>query len=272
MKKTTVTDLEEKVAEGEMITMLTAYDAQIGRLVDESGVDIILVGDSIGNNHLGYHSTLPVTMEEALVATNAVTRGIENALVVADMPFLSFGASMEQSVLNAGHFIKDADADAVKMETPPGGTHSVDVVDRLVELGVPVMGHIGFTPQHLKQFGGHKVQGRKEEATAELVDTAERLEAAGAFAIVIEAVTESAGELVSESVDVPTIGIGAGREVDGQVLVINDVIGLGNHDLTFNKQYADVGNIIVEAVSEFIQDIESEAFPTEDHVFRNIED
>lgn len=273
MHGTSVSDLAQKAANDEPITMLTAYDAQMGRLVDDAGIDVVLVGDSMGNNQLGYRSTLPVTMAEALVATSAVARSVENALVVADIPFMAAGASMEQSVTNAGRFLKEADADAVKLETPPGGAHTVDVVDRLVELGVPVMGHSGFTPQHLKQFGGHVVQGRGEaEATAELVDTAERLEAAGAFAIVVEAVTESAAALVTEAVDVPTIGIGAGREVDGQVLVINDVIGLGSYDLTFNKQYADVESVISDALSEFIQDVESGAFPTEDHVFTDSED
>lgn len=268
MRGTSVSDIAQKEADDEPITMLTAYDAQMGRLVDEAGVDIVLVGDSMGNNHLGYSSTLPVTMEEVLVSTGAVARSVDDALVVADLPFLASGASMEASVQNAGRLMKEAHADAVKLETPPGGTLTVDIVDRLVELGVPVMGHVGFTPQHLKQFGGHVVQGRGDaEATAKLVDTAERLESAGAFAIVVEAVTESAGALVTEAVNVPTIGIGAGRDVDGQVLVLNDVIGLGSYDLTFNEQYAEVERVISDALAEFVSDVRTGAFPTADHAF-----
>lgn len=253
--------------------MLTAYDAQMGRIVDEAGVDVVLVGDSMGNMQLGYDSTLPVTMEEAVSSTAAVSRAVESAMVVADLPFLSAGASMEDSVENAGRFLKEADADAVKIETPPGGTVTVDVTDRLTELGIPVMGHIGFTPQHLHQFGGHTVQGRgDEEATAELVETAERVEEAGAFAIVLEMVAEDAAKAVAEAVSIPTIGIGAGRHVDGQVLVINDVIGLGSYDLTFNKQYADAESVIRGAVEEYVEDVESESFPAEEHAFDPVDD
>lgn len=273
MKETTVRDLAEKKQREEPITMLTAYDAQMGRIVDEAGVDVVLVGDSMGNMQLGYDSTLPVTMEEALSSTAAVSRAVESAMIVADLPFLSAGASMEDSVENAGRFLKEADADAVKIETPPGGTVTVDVTDRLTELGIPVMGHIGFTPQHLHQFGGHTVQGRgDEEATAELVETAERVEEAGAFAIVLEMVAEDAAKAVAEAVSIPTIGIGAGRHVDGQVLVINDVIGLGSYDLTFNKQYADAESVIRDAVEEYVEDVESESFPAEEHAFDPVDD
>lgn len=270
MSRTTVSDLTAKAEAGEPITMLTAYDAEMARIVDSQGVDVILVGDSMGNNQLGYDSTLPVTIDEALTATKAVSRSVTEAMVVGDLPFMSVGASLEQSVENAGRFMKEADADAVKLETSPGGTISVEVTNRLVELGVPVMGHIGFTPQHLKQFGGHVVQGRESEGgIKQLIDTAKRLEVAGVFSIVLEAVTEAAAERITNAVDVPTIGIGAGREVDGQVLVINDVIGLGSYDLTFNKQYADVESIIANAVSEYVTDIEAGAFPTEEHIFKS---
>lgn len=274
MSRLSVADVHRKYADGEPLTMLTAYDAPIARLVDEAGVDLILVGDSAGDNHLGYDDTLPVTVEEALSNTAAVDRAVEEAMVIADLPFGSYGGSIAGSVETATRFLKEAGADAVKLETAPRGEVTVDVVDRLTELGVPVMGHVGLTPQRMRQIGGGYVQGRDhaQSTTVEaLVETAERLAAAGAFSIVLETVTEETGRQVTEAVDVPTIGIGAGREVDGQVLVITDVLGMGE-SYSLSKQYADLDTLIREAVSEYVADVESGAFPARDHVFDPVDD
>jgi 3-methyl-2-oxobutanoate hydroxymethyltransferase len=274
MSRLSVADVHRKYADGEPLTMLTAYDAPIARLVDEAGVDLILVGDSAGDNHLGYDDTLPVTVEEALSNTAAVDRAVEDAMVIADLPFGSYGGSIAGSVETATRFLKEAGADAVKLETAPRGEVTVDVVDRLTELGVPVMGHVGLTPQRMRQIGGGYVQGRDhaQSTTVEaLVETAERLAAAGAFSVVLETVTEETGRRVTEAVDVPTIGIGAGREVDGQVLVITDVLGMGE-SYSLSKQYADLDTVIREAVSEYVADVESGAFPARDHVFDPVDD
>ena len=270
MSKTTVRDVEAAYREGEPITMLTAYDAPIARLVDRSGVDIVLVGDSAGHNHLGYGDTLPVTMEEALSNTAAVVRGVEEALVLADMPFMSYGASIESSVESAGRFLKEAGADGVKLETAPEGGITVEIIDRLTNLGIPVQGHLGLTPQRVNEMGGPVVQGREGPDSAfadRLVETARDLEAAGVFSLVIEGTTEAVAKRVTEAVDVPTIGIGAGRYVDGQVLVTNDVIGLDSEGYTLSKGYADVDSVIEGAVSEFVEEVREGAFPTAEHAY-----
>jgi 3-methyl-2-oxobutanoate hydroxymethyltransferase len=270
MVRTSIPALYEKYENGDPLTMLTAYDAPIARLVDRGGVDMVLVGDSAGDNHLGYDDTLPVTLDEALSNTAAVDRAVEEAMVVADMPFLSYGASLETSVENAGRFLKEAGADAVKLETAPRGETTIDIVSRLTELGVPVVGHIGLTPQRMRQIGGGYVQGRGDgsSATVEaLVDTATRLADAGAFAIVLEAVTEATGKEVTEAVDVPTIGIGAGRYVDGQVLVVTDLLGLSEESYGFSKAYADLGSVVEEAVAAYVDDVRGGSFPASEHVF-----
>jgi 3-methyl-2-oxobutanoate hydroxymethyltransferase len=270
MPRVSLSDLFRKYERGEPLTMLTAYDAPIARQVDRGGVDMVLVGDSAGDNHLGYDDTLPVTLEEALSNTAAVDRAVEDAMVVADLPFGSYGGSMEQSVGTATRFMKEAGADAVKLETAPGGETTVDIVDRLTELGVPVMGHVGFTPQRTGQIGGNYVQGRDHDQSAAvdpLVETAEALAAAGAFSIVLETVTEETGKRVTDAVDVPTIGIGAGRHVDGQVLVVNDVLGLGGESYSLSKQYADLDAVVHDAVASYVDDVASGRFPTEENVF-----
>lgn len=274
MKRASVRDITERYNAGESLTMLTAYDAPIARLVDAGGVDMILVGDSAGDNHLGYDDTIPVTIEEALSNTAAVDRAVDNAMVIADLPFLSYGTSMADSVRTAGRFMKEAGADAVKLETPPGGTVTVDIIDRLTELGIPVQGHIGFTPQRMPQLGGAFIQGRDTDASAsteELIDTAKRLVDAGVFSIVVETVTEDAGKQIADAVDVPIIGIGAGRYVDGQVLVITDVLGLTPEPYSLSKAYADLGSEIQAAVEAYVDDVESGEFPTESNVFDPIE-
>jgi 3-methyl-2-oxobutanoate hydroxymethyltransferase len=236
---------------------------------------MILVGDSAGDNHLGYDDTLPVTLDEALSNTAAVVRGTEDAFVVADLPFLSYGTSMAESVENAGRFLKEAGADAVKLETAPYGETTIEIVDRLTELGIPVQGHVGLTPQRRNQIGGSYVQGRDTDtSTTEeaLLETAQRLEDAGAFSIVLETVSEGVARRVTDAVDVPTIGIGAGRYVDGQVLVVSDVIGLGGESYSLSKQYADVDTEIREAVAQYVSEVESGDFPTRENAFDPIDE
>jgi 3-methyl-2-oxobutanoate hydroxymethyltransferase len=270
MSRTTIPDLYEKYEDGVPLTMLTAYDAPVARQVDRAGVDVILVGDSAGDNHLGYDDTLAVTMDEALSNTAAVVRGTEEAFVVADMPFLSYGTSMAESVENAGRFLKEAGADAVQLETAPYGETTVDIVDRLTELGIPVQGHIGLTPQRTNQIGGSYVQGRETDtSTTEeaLVETSRRLAEAGAFSVVLETVSEPVARSVTEAVDVPTVGIGSGRYVDGQVLVVSDVLGLGGEPYSLSKQYAALDAEIRNAVSQYVTEVESGAFPAPEHAF-----
>jgi 3-methyl-2-oxobutanoate hydroxymethyltransferase len=275
MSRTTIPDLYEKYEDGVPLTMLTAYDAPIAHQVDRAGVDMILVGDSAGDNHLGYDDTLPVTLDEALSNTAAVVRGTEAAFVVADMPFLSYGTSMGESVENAGRFLKEAGADAVKLETAPYGETTIGIVDRLTELGIPVQGHVGLTPQRTHQIGGSFIQGRDTDtSTTEeaLVETSQRLAAAGAFSIILETVSEPVARSVTEAVDVPTIGIGAGRYVDGQVLVISDVLGLGGEPYSLSKEYADLDSEIHDAVSQYVADVESGAFPAREHAFDPVDE
>ncbi|PSP70974.1 3-methyl-2-oxobutanoate hydroxymethyltransferase [Halobacteriales archaeon QH_9_66_26] len=272
---TTIRSLERKCKGGEPLTMLTAYDAPIARLVDAGGVDMILVGDTAGHNHLGYEDTLPVTMDEALSNTAAVSRATESAMVIGDMPFLSYGTSLETSVENAGRFLKKSGADAVKLETPPGGETTIEITERCTELGIPVQGHLGLTPQRMNEIGGPVIQGREGSDSAfadELVATAEALVDAGIFSLVLEGTTEGVAKRVTEAVDVPTIGIGAGRHVDGQVLVITDLLGLGAEDFKLSKQYADLDAIVRGAVEEYVEDVEAGSFPARENVYEPIDD
>jgi len=275
MAPTTIPDIYETYEEGVPLTMLTAYDAPIARQVEAAGVDVILVGDSAGDNHLGYDDTLPVTLEEALSNTAAVVRGTEEAFVVADMPFLSYGTSLSESVENAGRFLKEAGADAVKLETAPYGETTVEIVDRCTELGIPVQGHVGLTPQHEKEIGGAYVQGRDTDTSTTgdaLIETAERLEDAGAFSVVLETVSEGVAKRVTDALEVPTIGIGAGRYVDGQVLVVSDVLGLGGESYSLSKQYADLDAEVRAAVSEYVEEVRSGAFPAAENAFDPIDE
>jgi len=275
MGRTSIPDLYEKYRDGESLTMLTAYDAPIARQVDRGGVDMILVGDTAGDNHLGYEDTIPVTMDEALSNTSAVDRAVEDAMVIGDLPFGSYGQSMERSVDNAVRFMKEAGADAVKLETAPHGETTIEIIDRLTELRIPVQGHIGLTPQRMNQIGGGYVQGRDHSSSAAvdaLVETAERLEAAGVFAVVLETVTEETGKAVTEAIDIPTIGIGAGRHVDGQVLVITDMLGLGGESFALSKQYADLDSEIRNAVETYVTEVEDGEFPAEENVYDSLEE
>ncbi len=262
----TVNDLRAFKERGEPFVMLTAYDAPSARLLDEAGIPLILVGDSVGNVVLGYDSTLPVTMDEMVHHTAAVVRGRKNALVIADMPFMSYQTSVEEGTRNAGRLMKEGGANAVKLE---GGARVVELVARLVDAGVPVMGHLGLTPQSVNQLGGYKVQGRSEEAAHRLIQDAKDLEAAGAFALVLEAVPEQVAHEVTTSLHIPTIGIGAGPHCDGQVLVLHDLLGITAAPTPrFVKRYAELGDEIKQAVTRFADDVAAGIYPSAEHTYR----
>lgn len=247
------------------ITVLTAYDAITGRLVDEAGVDVILVGDSLGMVVLGYETTLPVTMEDMIHHTRAVRRGVQRALIVADMPFGSFQGSVDRAVDNGVRFLKEGGADAVKLE---GGRRVAEAVRRMVEMGIPVMGHVGLTPQSVKEFGGFKVQGREAEERRRLLDDVQALAEAGVFSIVIEGVPAPLAAELTAAVPVPTIGIGAGPHCDGQVLVLHDMLGLvQDFKPKFVKRYADVAGIAVEAIRQYCREVRRGDFPGAEHVY-----
>ncbi len=265
MKKTVATFKEAKI-NNEKLSMVTAYDYSMAKLVDEGGIDGILVGDSLGMVTLGYENTLAVTIDDMIHHTKAVSRGANNALVVADMPFLSYHISIEESIKNAGRLIKEGNAHAVKLE---GGRDVIDKVEGIVKAQIPVMGHIGLTPQSINMFGGFKVQGKTIEQIQNLIDDAKSLEEAGVFAIVLECIPEKISKIITESVSIPTIGIGAGKYCDGQILVINDMLGMYS-DFTpkFVKQYKNLKEDINEAINNYIKDIKTGAFPEEKHSFK----
>ncbi len=257
----TVPDIRAARSSGRRIVMLTAYDHPTARLLDDAGIDIILVGDSLANAVLGYDSTLPVTMEEMLHHTRAVARGTRRALVVGDMPYLSYQTGTRDAIRNAGRFLKEAGAAAVKIE---GGSKRARIVRSLVEAEIPVMGHIGLTPQSLHVMGGYRVQGKRSEEARALVEDARALEEAGAFCLVLEGMPEQAARAVTEAVGIPTIGIGAGRYCDGQVLVFHDLVGLSTgRRPRFVRQYAAVGEVITSAVQRFIEDVQKGTYPSE---------
>lgn len=259
----TVLDVRAFKAEGKRFAMLTAYDYPTARILDEAGIPVLLVGDSLATNVLGYESTLPVSMEEMLHHTRAVARGARNAMVVADMPFLSYQVSVEEGIRNAGRFVKEAGAHAVKIEGP-----QLELIGRLVELGIPVMGHVGLTPQSVHALGGYRVQGRGEEAARRVLDQALAIEKAGAFSIVLEAIPAELAREVTARVQVPTIGIGAGPHCDGQVLVLTDLLGLSERVPKLAKAYADLRRVIGEAVRAFAEEVAAGAFPDEAHTYR----
>ncbi|WP_132059530.1 3-methyl-2-oxobutanoate hydroxymethyltransferase [Halorussus amylolyticus] len=260
---TTVQDLAEMAGE-EPITMLTAYDAPTAAIVEAAGVDVILVGDSMGNAVLGHDSTLPVTVEEVRSRTAAVSRATDDVLVVADMPFLSYGVEESDTIENCGRMLKEADANAVKLESGP---HTVELTERLVELGIPVMAHLGLTPQRVHQLGGYFRQGTDEESAAEMLDLARAHADAGAFAVVLEHVPSNVASQITEEIDVPTIGIGAGPDTDGQVLVLNDVFGMSDWTPYFAEQFGDVKGEMENAVEGFREAVESGDFPADEHSY-----
>jgi 3-methyl-2-oxobutanoate hydroxymethyltransferase len=268
-KKITIQTFLNKKAKGEKIAVLTAYDYFTAKLLDQAGIDSVLVGDSASNVIHGYDSTLPITMDIMIAHTAAVVRGTKKALVIADMPFLSFQPSIETAVLNAGRFLKEGGAEAVKIE---GGIEMAATVKRVVECGIPVMGHIGMTPQSIHRFGGPKVQGREEKSRAYLTESALALEEAGCFSMVLELVhTDVAREITDSLKTAATIGIGAGPHCDGQVLVINDILGLREEEFKpkFLRQYADLPPIITEAVKRFIDDVKRGDYPSENESYQS---
>jgi len=259
--RTTINQIKEMKPKGEKITMLTAYDYSTAKIVDEVGVPLILVGDSLGTVVLGYGSEIPVTMEEMLHHTKAVVRGTKQAMVIGDMPFMTYHISVEDALRNAARFIQEGGAQAVKLE---GGVTVAEKVRRIVECGIPVMGHIGLTPQSIHQFGGHKVQGKTPEAAKRLFKDAQALEQAGAFAIVLETVPAQLATFITQNLSIPTIGIGAGVGCDGQVLVINDLLGSFTDFVPKHaKQYAKLTDIIRNAVTEYLNEVRAGSFPTD---------
>ncbi len=264
-KKMMITDLQAMKKEGRKITMITAYSYPQAQCVDEAGIDIILVGDSLGMVELGYRDTVPVTMEEMLSHTRAVTRAVTRAHVVGDLPFMSYNISREQAVTNAGILYKDGACDSVKLE---GGRDMAPAVEAIVKAGIPVFGHIGLTPQTANLLGGFKVQGKSLEDAKRLVDDALAVEAAGAFAIVLEAIPRQLAAVVTERLKIPTIGIGGGADCDGQVLVLHDLVGLFRRFTPkFVKVYADLYAVQMDAVKRYIADVQGGAFPAEEHTF-----
>ena len=265
MRRVSIDDLKAMKERGQKIAMLTAYDYPTARLLDEAGVPIILVGDSLGMVVLGYSSTLPVTMADMIHHVSAVVRGTQKAHIVADMPFMSYQAGPEDALRNAGRFLQEAGAQSVKLE---GGVSVAETVRRLVEAGIPVMGHIGLTPQSVNQFGGYKLQGKTPAAAVKLLNDAVALEQAGAYAMVLETIPAPLGKLVSERVSIPTIGIGAGPYCDGQVQVLHDMLGLHPDFVPKHaKQYAHLAEEIGRAVREYLSEVQESRFPTERESF-----
>jgi len=259
----TVRDLRTFKERGERFVMLTAYDFPTARILDEAGVPVLLVGDSLANNILGYENTLPVTMEEMLHHTRPVARGAKNALVVGDMPFLSYQTSLEDGIRNAGRFLKEGGAHAVKLEGA-----MLELTGALVERGIPVMGHVGLTPQSVHAMGGYRVQGKSEEDARRLLDQAHALEKSGIFSLVLEGIPAPLAAQITESMSVPTIGIGAGPHCDGQVLVITDLLGLGVGSYPkFVKPYADLRGEITRAVQTFRDEVAAGVFPDDAHSY-----
>lgn len=266
IKPVTISTLLKKKQEGNNITALTAYDYSTASILDKAEIDLILVGDSLAMVALGYNTTHPVTVDEMIHHTKAVSRGVHRSLVVADMPFLSYQCDESTAISNAGRFIKEANAHAVKIEG--GSQHIINTVKRCVEAGIPVLAHLGFTPQFLYTMGGYKIQGKNLEVTTQILKEAQALQKAGAFGLVLEMVPEESAQLITDNLDIPTIGIGAGRFCSGQILVTDDIIGKYS-DFTpkFAKKYADVSSIIEKAVCEYKQDVTTGNFPDETKVF-----
>jgi 3-methyl-2-oxobutanoate hydroxymethyltransferase len=267
--KNTVVTFQQAKENGEKLTMLTAYDYSTAKLEDEAGVNSILVGDSLGNVMLGYEDTISVTMEDMIHHGAAVARGAKNALVIVDMPFMSYQTSVYDGVVNAGRLMKEARAGAVKLE---GGEEVCPQIQAIVKAGIPVCAHVGLTPQSIHAFGGFKVQGKSEAAAKKVLEDARAVEEAGAFAVVLEGIPRKLGDLITRELRIPTIGIGAGNGCDGQVLVYQDLLGMFS-DFTpkFVKRYADLGEIMKEAFRSYIEEVGSGAFPSEEHEYK-IED
>lgn len=265
MKNTVLTFAKAK-EDGTKISMLTAYDYSTAKLMDEAGINSILVGDSLGNVVLGYEDTISVTMEDMIHHTRAVSKGAKNALVIADMPFMSYQTSVYDAVVNAGRLMKEGRANAVKLE---GGTEVAPQIKAIVDAGIPICAHIGLTPQSINRLGGNKVQGKSEAAAKKLLADALAIQEAGAFSVVIEAVPKKLAELITNKLDIPTIGIGAGNGCDGQVLVYQDMLGMFS-DFTpkFVKKYASLGEIMTAAFRQYDEEVKNTSFPSEEHTYK----
>lgn len=267
--KNTVVTIRQAKERGEKLTMLTAYDYSMAKLVDEAGINMILVGDSLGMVMLGYEDTLSVTMEDMIHHTRAVARGADHTLVVADMPFMSYQTSVYDAVCNAGRLMKEGRAQAVKLE---GGSEFAEHIRAITNASIPVVAHLGLTPQSLNAFGGFKVQGKSEQAARKLLADAKAVEEAGAVAVVLECVPAKLAELITKQLQIPAIGIGAGAGCDGQVLVYQDMLAMfGDFKPKFVKQFAQVGDMMKEAFAKYIEEVKSGAFPAPEHTFK-IED
>jgi 3-methyl-2-oxobutanoate hydroxymethyltransferase len=265
VKKITTEVLKNMKQNGEKITMLTAYDALMAAQVDESGIEMILVGDSVANVLLGYENTIPVTMEEMLHHTRAVTRGAKRALVVGDMPFMSYQESEDLAVRNAGRFLKEAGAEAVKLE---GGSEVYGVIEKIAGAGIPVMGHLGLTPQSIHKFGGYGLRGEAGEEAEKIVEDAKGLERSGAFSIVLEKIPAKLAARITKELSIPTIGIGAGADCDGQVLVTHDMLGqFEKFKPKFSKRYAELASITRDAYKQYIKEVKEKKFPASEHSY-----
>ncbi|HEU20160.1 MAG TPA: 3-methyl-2-oxobutanoate hydroxymethyltransferase [Deltaproteobacteria bacterium] len=266
MNKITKATILEMKKKGEKITMLTAYDYSTAAVMDEAGIDMILVGDSLGMVVLGYDSTLPVTMEDMVHHTRAVSRGASRAMVIGDMPFMSYQASVEEAVRNAGRLMQEAGAHGVKLE---GGREVADVVAKIASAGIPVVAHLGLTPQSVHQLGGYRVQGKDDAAAVRIKEDAKILEEAGAFSVVLECVPSKLAAEITESLEIVTIGIGGGVDCDGQVLVVNDMLGMFDKFIPkFVKKYANLNVNMKEAISQYIDEVKSGVFPGPEHSFK----
>lgn len=264
--KNTVATVRQQKKDRDKITMLTAYDYSTAKLMDETGINMLLVGDSLGMVMLGYEDTLSVTMEDMIHHTAAVARGANNAMVVGDMPFMSYQSSVYDAVVNAGRLIKEGRCSAVKLE---GGAAVCPQIKAITQASIPVMAHIGLTPQSVNAFGGFKVQGKSEEAARKLVEEAKAVEEAGAFCVVLECVPAKLAKFISETVDIPTIGIGAGAGCDGQVLVYQDMLALfSDFKPKFVKHFADAGSVMREGIRSYIREVKEGSFPAEEHTFK----
>lgn len=259
-----INDIREMKTRGEKITMITAYDYSTAKIVDKVGIPLILVGDSLGMVILGYENTLPVTMDVMIHHSKAVVRGTEHALIVGDMPFMTYTINAEEALRNAARFVQEAGTQAVKLE---GGITVAENVKRIVHCGIPVMGHIGLTPQSINQLGGHLVQGKKLEVAQQLLEDAKALEQAGAFAVVLESVPARLAALITQSLSIPTIGIGAGPSCDGQVQVITDILGLSDFTPKHARQYARITEILEQALRAYQEDVKTGVFPTKDNSY-----
>ena len=266
MPKITIHDLLKKKREGKKITMLTAYDYPFARIVDEAGIDAIIVGDSVGMVVQGLENTLPVTMDEMIYHTKIVSRAVKNAMVIGDLPFMSYQIGAEEAVRNAGRFLKEAGASAVKLE---GGIEVGEHIRAMTRSDIPVMAHIGLTPQSIHRMGGYKIQGKTEESAKRLLEEAHIVEDAGAFSLLLEAIPAGLAKKITEEMTIPTIGIGAGPCCDGQVLVLHDVIGLFDRFLPrFAKRYANLKDDVLKAVTAYKEEVEKGIFPSEKHSFK----